>query len=125
MHMKIALTGGGTGGHFYPIIAVAEELNDIVRNEHLSDVELFYFSDAPYDEASLYEQHMNFIEIPAGKLHLGKGLSNIGNIFRMMKGVLVATPRLYKVFPDVVFGKGGYASFPTLVAARILVQMHV
>jgi len=118
--MKIVLTGGGTGGHFYPIIAVAEELNDIARNEHLSDIELFYFSDDPYDEASLYEQHMNFVTIPAGKLHLGKGLANIGNMFSMLKGVLLAIPRLYKVFPDVVFGKGGYASFPTLVAARIL-----
>ena len=31
--MKILLTGGGTGGHFYPLIAVAEEINKIVKEE--------------------------------------------------------------------------------------------
>lgn len=122
--MKIVFTGGGTGGHFFPIIAIAQELNDIVEKEHYADVELFYFSTEPYDEASLFEQHMQFVEVPSGKLRVNPSMSsmikNVGDMFRVGWGTMVAVWKLYKIFPDVVFGKGGYASFPTLLAARIL-----
>jgi UDP-N-acetylglucosamine:LPS N-acetylglucosamine transferase len=36
--MKILLTGGGTGGHFYPLIAVAEEINKIIDDEKIADM---------------------------------------------------------------------------------------
>ena len=42
--MKIVFTGGGTGGHFYPIIAVAEKVNHIIDKEHIIKSQLFYFS---------------------------------------------------------------------------------
>lgn len=122
--MKIVFTGGGTGGHFFPIIAIAQELNDLVEEGHYAEVELFYFSTEPYDEASLFEQHLQFVEIPSGKLRvnpsLGSMLKNVSDMFRVGWGTIVAVWELYKIFPDVVFGKGGYASFPTLLAARIL-----
>ena len=40
--MKIVFTGGGTGGHFYPIIAVAEEIREIVKDENLLEPDLFF-----------------------------------------------------------------------------------
>ena len=39
--MKILLTGGGTGGHFYPVIAIAEELNELAKEYRLLLPELF------------------------------------------------------------------------------------
>ena len=66
-HMKIAFTGGGTGGHFYPIIAVSEAVHDIVDREKILGLKLYYFSDAPYDKEALYEQGIEFRQIPAGK----------------------------------------------------------
>jgi UDP-N-acetylglucosamine--N-acetylmuramyl-(pentapeptide) pyrophosphoryl-undecaprenol N-acetylglucosamine transferase len=118
--MKIVLTGGGTGGHFYPLIAVAQEINKIIDEEKIAHVQLYYFSDAPYDREALFENRIHFVEIPAGKLRIYFSLKNITDLFKTAYGVLVGFWNLFKVYPDVVFAKGAYASFPTLLAARIL-----
>ena len=47
--MKILLTGGGTGGHFYPIVAVAQSLKKIIKNQKLIDAKLFYMAPSPYN----------------------------------------------------------------------------
>lgn len=118
--MKIVLTGGGTGGHFYPLIAVAQEINKIIDEEKIAHVQLYYFSDAPYDREALFENRIHFVEIPAGKLRIYFSLKNITDLFKTAYGVLVGFWNLFKIYPDVVFAKGAYASFPTLLAARIL-----
>lgn len=118
--MKIVLTGGGTGGHFYPLIAVAQEINKMVDDQKIAHVQLFYFSDVPYDRESLFENRIHFVEVPAGKLRIYFSLKNITDIFKMGYGCLIGLWKLFQVYPDVVFAKGGYASFPTLLAARML-----
>ncbi len=122
--MKIVFTGGGTGGHFYPLIAVAQEVNRIADEKNLAEIRLYYFSDTPYDETALFEERIQFVAVPAGKIRVSASIKNtIRNFidkFRMLRGIFVAIWRLYRIYPDVVFGKGGYASFPTLVAAHIL-----
>src|SRR5688572_17816167 len=117
--MKIVFTGGGTGGHFYPIIAVAEAINTIADREKFTKLHLYYFSDSEYDKKSLLEHNIEFKQIPAGKLRMYPSLKNITDIFKTFFGIGKAIMELYSVFPDVVFAKGGYASFPTLIAARI------
>ncbi len=52
--MKIAFTGGGTGGHFYPIIAIAEAVHDSVREQHLLEPRLYYFAPEPFDAEALF-----------------------------------------------------------------------
>lgn len=118
--MKIVLTGGGTGGHVYPLIAVAQEINKIVDQEKIAHVEMYYFSDAPYDKEALFENRIHYVEIPAGKLRIYFSLKNFTDLFKTAYGVMVGFWKLFQVFPDVVFAKGAYASFPTLFAARIL-----
>lgn len=118
--MKIVFTGGGSGGHFYPIIAVAEALNALVEEEHLVRPELYYIGPEPYDERALYENGITFLQSPAGKLRRYFSFLNVIDLFKTGIGVIKATFQLYSVYPDVVFGKGGYASFPTLCAAHIL-----
>ena len=56
--MKIVFTGGGTGGHFYPIIAVVQRVNKIIDTEHLIGAKLFYFSNSPYDKQLLVENNL-------------------------------------------------------------------
>ena len=118
--MKIVFTGGGTGGHFYPIIAVAQKVNNIIDKEKILGVKLYYISDSSYDKEALFENGLLFEEINSGKMRTYFSLKNFSDIIKTFFGVLNAIFKVYKIYPDVVFGKGGYASFPTLFAARIL-----
>ncbi len=68
--MKIVLTGGGTGGHFFPLIAVAEDIRSIMEEQKLLPIKLYYFSDAPYDKRALFENGIQYVHIPAGKSRL-------------------------------------------------------
>ena len=118
--MKIVLCGGGTGGHFYPVIAVAQAFNDLVKSEKLLAAELYYIAPDPYNEAALYENNIRFYRNGAGKLRRYFSLLNVTDAFRTAWGIITATMTLFSIYPDVVFGTGGYQSFPVLVAARIL-----
>lgn len=118
--MKILFTGGGTGGHFYPIIAVAEAINSITEKEKLVGVKLFFMSDAPYDERALFENGITFKKASAGKIRRYFSILNFIDPFKNLIGIISATFKLFWLYPDVIFGKGGYASFPALFAARIL-----
>ncbi len=122
--MKVILTGGGTGGHFYPIIAVAEKLNEISKENRLLKPELFYMSTEPFDENLLFENNLIFQRVNAGKLRKSKSLPNLimnfFDLFKTLSGVITAIRKVFVIYPDVVFGKGGYASFPALLAARLL-----
>src|SRR3989338_7049521 len=122
--MKIVFTGGGTGGHFYPIIAVAQKVNQIVDNENITSVKLYYVSDSPYDKEMLFENRLIYEEISAGKMRTRTSFKgrflNFLDIFKIFFGTVNAIYKMFSIFPDVVFGKGGYASFPAIFAARLL-----
>ena len=118
--MKIVFTGGGTGGHFYPIIAVAQKVNKIIDEDKILGAKLYYISDSPYDKEALFEEGLLYEEVNAGKRRTYFSLKNFSDLFKMFFGVIGAVYKLFSIYPDVVFGKGGYASFPTLMAARIL-----
>jgi len=121
--MRILFTGGGTGGHFYPIISVAEELNNLAREKRLLELELYFMSPTPYNPGVLFEHNIIYKKNSAGKLRRSGGFSLVRNFFDLFKtlwGTLVSVVQVYRLYPDVVFGKGGYASFPALLAAKIL-----
>ncbi|MCI0533180.1 UDP-N-acetylglucosamine--N-acetylmuramyl-(pentapeptide) pyrophosphoryl-undecaprenol N-acetylglucosamine transferase [bacterium] len=118
--MKIVFTTGGSGGHFYPIIAIAEALYKESDKKSLIGVHLYFFSDSLYDESLLYKHDITYEWVPAGKARIYFSFKNVPDIFKTIFGIFVAIVKLYNVYPDIVVGKGGYASFPTLVAARLL-----
>ncbi len=118
--MKIVLTGGGTGGHFYPLVAVAEAIEDISKERTLIDPELFYVGPAPFDAAALLEHGVEYRPSPAGKIRRYPSILNIFGFFSTAIGIIKSTFQLFGIYPDVVFSTGGYAAFPTLYAARIL-----
>ncbi|MFA5763938.1 MAG: UDP-N-acetylglucosamine--N-acetylmuramyl-(pentapeptide) pyrophosphoryl-undecaprenol N-acetylglucosamine transferase [Candidatus Paceibacterota bacterium] len=116
--MKILLTGGGSGGHFYPLIAVAEEINKIVKEDKLLPVELFYMSDSPHDTDMLLENNIEFVKVSAGKARRYFSILNVFDIFKTGMGIISAMMKIFSIYPDIVFSKGAYTAFPVLVAAR-------
>lgn len=118
--MKIVLTGGGTGGHFYPLIAVVEAVEEICSMRKLLEPQFFYIGPPPFDPLLLAEHDIEYRAGTAGKLRTSEGGVSLLGPFRTFFGILRALPQLFSIYPDVVFSTGAYASFPTLFAARLL-----
>lgn len=118
--MKIVFTGSGTGGHFYPNIAVAEAIRDLVSEQRLIPPHLYYIAPEAYDEQALFDNDIIFLQSPAGKIRRYFSLENISDFFVTITGFFKAFWTLFNLYPDVIFSKGGYASVPTTMAARIL-----
>lgn len=117
--MKVVFTGAA-GGHFYPLIAIAESLEEIVAERRLVSPQLFYFSDQPNDEQTLFASNLTFVRIPAGRLRRYASFQNITDLFVTLHGFFVALFTLFRLYPDVVVSKGSYASVPVVLAASFL-----
>src|SRR3989338_5101230 len=118
--MKIVFTGGGTGGDFFPIIALVPKIKQIKKNKKIVGVKLYYISDSPYDKEMLFENGLLYEEVRTGKMRTYFSFKNFSDIFKIFFGALNAVYKMFSIYPDIVFGKGGYASFPAIFAARIL-----
>jgi len=113
--MRIMLTGGGTGGHFYPLMSVAEVLRQDASKPHL-----YYIGPSPYSKEQLDILNIDYVYCPAGKLRRYWSWQNFFDLFRTFFGLLVAICKLYYIYPDVVFSKGSYTAVPVIIAARLL-----
>jgi len=117
--MKILFTGGGTGGHVYPLVAIAREIRRIYPKK---DLTLYYAG--PKDEfASALLSHEDFIikTIVSGKIRRYFDWRNIVDIlFKIPFGVIQSFFLLLFMRPDLVFTKGGSGSIAAAYAARIL-----
>ncbi len=112
---NILLTTGGTGGHIFPALAVAEELRRRNPNANLLFVGSLY---GP--EARLMQQAgIPFEGLPVRGL-LGRGFKAVGASAQMALAVCKAMGIIRRFKPDVVAGFGGYAAFAPMLAARLL-----
>ena len=118
--MKILFTGGGTGGHFYPIIAIAQAIRHKVNETKILPPQFYFMSPTKYNARALFDNEIEYIGVPTGKMRRYFSILNFTDVFKTIYGVISATMSMFSIYPDVVFGKGGYASFPALFAARIL-----
>lgn len=118
--MKVVLTGGGTGGHFYPLIAVVEAIEEICKERRLLEPQYFYIGPEAFDPRALAEHDIQYLKAPAGKLPRDSRVPSPVHMFRAWSGVAKSFFTLFSLFPDVIFSTGGYAAFPTLAAARLL-----
>ncbi len=121
-YIRILLVGGGTGGHFYPLISIAEALN-----AGSIKPQLFYAGPDRYDADILALENITFIYIPAGKRRRYASIRNFFDLFKTAFGTFLAVIKLYVLYPDVVMSKGGYTSVPVVLAAgflRIPIVVH-
>jgi UDP-N-acetylglucosamine--N-acetylmuramyl-(pentapeptide) pyrophosphoryl-undecaprenol N-acetylglucosamine transferase len=112
--LRLAITGGGTGGHVLPALAVIDELQ---RRGALADL-IWIGSREGVERRAAEEAGINFIAIPTGKLRRYLSLRNITDATRVPFGVLAARRALAAFRPDVVLSTGGFVSVPTVVSAR-------
>ncbi len=114
--MKIVFTGGGTGGHVIPNLAVIEEIRKLAGH-----AQIFYIGSKHGVEEQLTEKaRVEFYGIQTGKLRRYLSLQNAVDAVKVPIGITQAIHRLLKIKPDVVFSKGGYVSVPVAIAAGIL-----
>jgi UDP-N-acetylglucosamine--N-acetylmuramyl-(pentapeptide) pyrophosphoryl-undecaprenol N-acetylglucosamine transferase len=118
--MKIVLTGGGTGGHFYPIIAVAEAIRKYTKEHKIIEPELYFLAPTPYNEQLLFDNLIQYREISAGKMRRYFSIKNIIDFIKFPYSIIKSLWTMFWIYPDVVFSKGGYGSFPVVIAAKVL-----
>ena len=111
----IVFTGGGTGGHVYPGIAVIQVLRRKWKGSFL-----WVGSRSGMERAIVEAAGIPFAGIPAGKLRRYVSFQNLLDVFRVARAVLASLRLFRRVRPVLVFSKGGYVSFPPVFAARLL-----
>ncbi len=121
--MKILFTGGGTGGHVVPIIAITREIRRINQK---TDLQFFYLG--PKDEFGsilLSQEGIKVREVFAGKIRRHSGwksfLQNFADVcLKIPIGVLQSFFYIFFLSPDMIFCKGGFGSIPGVIAAKLL-----
>ncbi|HEY4475634.1 MAG TPA: UDP-N-acetylglucosamine--N-acetylmuramyl-(pentapeptide) pyrophosphoryl-undecaprenol N-acetylglucosamine transferase [Candidatus Paceibacterota bacterium] len=115
--IRILLTGGGTGGHIYPLVAVAEELNKQV-NARGFDADIRYFGDAGDFKNQIESRGIKIAKITPSKLRRYFDLQNFLDIFRFIFGVIQSLWKIFWFMPHVAFSKGGPGSLAVISACR-------
>ena len=113
---KIILSGGGTGGHIYPAIAIADELK-----KRYPDAEFLFVGANDRMEMQRVPQAGYSIKgLQIAGIQRKLSLKNLLLPFKLLKSLYQAKQIIQKFQPDAVIGTGGYASAPTLKAAQWL-----
>lgn len=111
--LRFLVTGGGTGGHIYPALAVAGEL----RRRH-PDAEFLYAGGKKGLESELVPREgYDFVALDVRGMERKAGLSMAVSAVKALLAVIKAMGIVRRFKPDAVVGTGGYASFPVGAAA--------
>ncbi|TDA70479.1 MAG: undecaprenyldiphospho-muramoylpentapeptide beta-N-acetylglucosaminyltransferase [Clostridia bacterium] len=123
MGVRVVLTGGGTGGHIYPALAIAAGL----RQKH-PDWELIYFGGRTGLEKNIVPRaDIPFYAISASGLERHLSWKAFVSLSRLLPGTLQGWRWLARLRPRVVVGTGGYVCAPVVLAAtlaRVPVLLH-
>ena len=112
---RVLLTTGGTGGHIFPALAVAEELR-----RQFDGIELLFMGSQNGLEKRLAEKAgINYIGLPVRGV-LGKGFGAVSALARLGMALPKALRIVREFSPDCAAGFGSYAAFAPLLAARLL-----
>ena len=116
--IRIVLTGGGTGGHLFPLVAVARKIVELARTGDYGEAEIYYLGPGLFLESSLEREEINFhyTVLITGKWRRYVSFKNFIDLFKISIGFIQALWKVWKIMPDVIFSKGGYGSVATVLA---------
>ena len=112
---RVVLSGGVSGGHTYPLIAVAR----VLRKRYPQGIELLFLGGGGvFEQTAMEAEGIPMRRILYGKMRRYFSFLNYLDFFKLPLGILQALWHLLLFMPDVVFSKGGAASVPVVLAAR-------
>lgn len=113
MTKRILIAAGGTGGHVYPAIALAEKLREMHPEIYL------HFAGGKLSSNPFFaHKNFDFTEVKCGSLG-GKGFSLVKEAARISQGIIESLRLLKSYRPELIIGFGSYHTFPILAAARL------
>jgi UDP-N-acetylglucosamine--N-acetylmuramyl-(pentapeptide) pyrophosphoryl-undecaprenol N-acetylglucosamine transferase len=120
--MKILFTGGGTGGHIFPLVAILKEIKKISSKE---PIDFYYIGPKDNFQNYLFREGVKIKNINAGKVRRYFGTKAffqnlIDVLFRIPVGIFQAFWHIFTLNPDLIFSKGGFGSVPAVIAGWIL-----
>jgi UDP-N-acetylglucosamine--N-acetylmuramyl-(pentapeptide) pyrophosphoryl-undecaprenol N-acetylglucosamine transferase len=113
--LRVVLTGGGTGGHLYPGLAIAEELAKRVPCSFL-----FIGTKRGLESSVVPARGMAFKTVWIGGLKRGRFLANLLFPLKTAVSIFQALAILIRYRPDLAVGTGGYVSWPVITAASLI-----
>jgi UDP-N-acetylglucosamine--N-acetylmuramyl-(pentapeptide) pyrophosphoryl-undecaprenol N-acetylglucosamine transferase len=111
--LKVILSGGGTGGHIFPAVAIANEIKKLVPTAEILFVGALGRMEMEKVPAAGYQ----IVGLPIAGIQRKFTLANLKFPFLLIKSILKSRSIVRNFKPDVVVGTGGYASGPMLRAA--------
>jgi len=114
--LKVIISGGGTGGHIFPALSIADALKDRYTDAEI----LFVGAEDRMEMERVPAAGYPIVGLPVAGFDRKNLLKNIGVAFKLLKSMYLAWKTLKKFRPDIVVGVGGYASGPTLKTANRL-----
>jgi UDP-N-acetylglucosamine--N-acetylmuramyl-(pentapeptide) pyrophosphoryl-undecaprenol N-acetylglucosamine transferase len=111
--MKVIIAGGGTGGHLFPGIAVARE----IQRRHPGSQVLFVGAEQGIETKIVPKEGYPLKTLPLGGIKGVSWVRRLRNLAATLSGIHAAKNILREFKPDAVIGVGGYASFPIITAA--------
>ena len=113
--MKVIISGGGTGGHIYPAIAIANELKAIDPGTEI----LFVGAEGKMEMEKVPRAGYKIVGLPVVGIKRELALSNLSFPVKLGRSLLKARQIVRDFKPNVAVGVGGYASGPVLLAATM------
>jgi len=115
--MRVIFAGGGTGGHLFPGIALAQEL--VSSNKSAKEEVLFLCTDREFDRKQLERYQFNFSILASPRLPNWKNPISLAKFLLRMYKTFGQTKKYFKAFkPQIVVGLGGYGSFSSVRIAK-------
>lgn len=112
---RIVLTGGGSGGHIYPLVAVAEAIQEKATAAGINYT-LAYLGPKDSYGALFTSQGITVQTILSGKIRRYFSLENILDVPKFFLGLIQAFWKMYVIMPDIIFSKGGTGALPVIIA---------